>query len=48
MDTDLYRELTIVLVDRFRTLELHGQGKTFVDRCIRLLKKVRFVGVAQA
>ena len=48
MDTELYRELTIVLVDRFKDLDLHGQGKDFVDRCIRLLKKVRFVGEAQA
>lgn len=48
MDTELYRELTIVLVDRFRDLNLQGQGKDFVDRCVRLLKKVRFVGDAQA
>jgi type I restriction enzyme, R subunit len=48
MDTELYRELTIVLVDSFKDLELHGQGKNFVERCIRLLKKVRFVGEAEA
>ena len=47
MDTELYREFTIVLVDRFKDLNLHGQGKDFVDRCIRLLKKVRFVGEAE-
>jgi type I restriction enzyme R subunit len=47
MDTELYRELTIVLATRFRDLNLHGPGRDFVDRCIRLLKKVRFVGEAQ-
>jgi type I restriction enzyme, R subunit len=46
MDTELYRELTIVLVDRFKDLNLHGPGRDFVERCIRLLKKVRFVGEA--
>ncbi len=48
MDTELYRELTILLATTFRDLNLHGPGKDFVDRCIRLLKKVRFVGEAQA
>ena len=46
MDDELYREFTILLATRFRDLNLHGQGKDFVDRCIRLLKKVRFVGEA--
>jgi type I restriction enzyme R subunit len=48
MDTELYRELTILLATEFRDLSLHGQGKDFVDRCIRLLKKVRFAGEATA
>lgn len=48
MDTELYRELTILLATTFKDLNLHGQGKDFVDRCIRLLKKVRFVGEAEA
>jgi hypothetical protein len=46
MDTELYRELTVVLATQFRDLGLHGTGTTFVDRCIRLLRKVRFVGAA--
>jgi type I restriction enzyme R subunit len=44
MDTELYREFTILLATQFRTLQLHGASKDFVDRCIRLLKKVRFAG----
>jgi type I restriction enzyme R subunit len=44
MDTELYREFTILLATRFKDLQLHGSGKDFVDRCIRLLKKVRFTG----
>lgn len=44
MDTELYREFTILLARDFKDLGLHGQGKDFVDRCIKLLKKVRFVG----
>ena len=47
MDTELYRELTILLATTFHDLDLHGADKNFVDRCIRLLKKVRFVGDAQ-
>jgi type I restriction enzyme, R subunit len=47
MDTDLYREFTILLATKYKKLGLHGAGKDFVDRCIRLLKKVRFVGEAQ-
>ncbi len=44
MDTELYREFTILLATQFKELRLHGPGKNFVDRCIRLLKKVRFMG----
>ena len=44
MDTELYREFTILLAREYRDLQLHGQGKDFVERCIRLLKKVRFSG----
>jgi type I restriction enzyme, R subunit len=44
MDTDLYREFTILLATDFRDLGLHGPGTDFADRCIRLLRKVRFVG----
>jgi type I restriction enzyme R subunit len=47
MDDELYREFTILLATRFRDLNLHGKGKDFVDRSIRLLKKARFVGEAQ-
>ncbi|TAK28843.1 MAG: HsdR family type I site-specific deoxyribonuclease [Chloroflexota bacterium] len=44
MDTELYREFTILLAKNFKDLQLHGAGKDFVERCIRLLKKVRFTG----
>jgi type I restriction enzyme R subunit len=44
MDTELYREFTILLATQFKDRQLHGTGKDFVDRCIRLLKKVRFTG----
>jgi type I restriction enzyme R subunit len=44
MDTELFREFTILLAREFRELQLHGPGKDFLDRCIRLLKKVRFEG----
>ena len=44
MDTELYREFTILLATQFKDRQLHGAGKDFVDRCIRLLKKVRFTG----
>jgi type I restriction enzyme R subunit len=47
MDTELYRELTILLATRFKDLNLHGADNDFVDRSIRLLKKVRFVGEAE-
>jgi type I restriction enzyme, R subunit len=47
MDTELYREFTILLATTFKNLNLHGQGKDFVDRCVRLLKKVRFVREAE-
>jgi type I restriction enzyme R subunit len=42
MDTELYREFTILLAKEFKDLQLHGKDQDFVDRCIRLLKKVRF------
>ena len=48
MDTELYREFTILLAKDFKELGLHGAGKDFIDRCIRLLKKVQFVGDATA
>ncbi len=44
MDTELYRGFTILLATQFKDRHLHGAGKDFVDRCIRLLKKVRFTG----
>jgi type I restriction enzyme R subunit len=44
VDTTLYREFTIVLAGRFGNLGLHGVGKDFVDRCIKLLKRARYVG----
>ncbi len=47
MDTELYREFTILLNKDFKELALHGVGKDFIDRAIRLLKKVRFEGGAQ-
>jgi type I restriction enzyme R subunit len=42
VDTELYREFTVMLAENYPDLGLHGPGRTFVDRCIRLLKKVRF------
>jgi type I restriction enzyme, R subunit len=47
MDTELYREFTILLATQFKELQLQGPGKDFVDRCIRLLKKVRFTGIEE-
>jgi type I restriction enzyme R subunit len=47
MDTELYREFTILLNKDFKDLALHGAGKDFIDRSIRLLKKVRFTGGTQ-
>jgi type I restriction enzyme R subunit len=47
MDIELYRELTIVLATTFKDLNLHGAGNSFVDRSIRLLRKVRFEGEVQ-
>ena len=44
MDTELYREFTILLAKQFKELGLHGPKSEFIDRCIKLLKKVRFVG----
>jgi hypothetical protein len=44
MDTELYREFTILLATQYKSLQLHGAGKDFIDRCIRLLKKARFTG----
>lgn len=44
MDTDLFKQFTILLAREFRELQLHGSNKDFIDRCIRLLKKVRFEG----
>lgn len=47
VETDLYRALTIRLFQTFKELSLHGEDSDFVNRCIRLLKKVRFVGEAE-
>jgi hypothetical protein len=44
MDTELYRDFTILLARQFKDLHLHGTDEDFVERCIRLLKKVRFSG----
>ena len=44
METELYREFTILLNKEFKELALHGGGRDFIDRTIRLLKKVRFEG----
>jgi len=44
VDTTLYREFTILLAGKFGNLALHGKGKDFVDRCIKLLKRARHVG----
>lgn len=41
---DLFREITIVLVQRFKDANLHLPGVGFVDRALRLLEKTRFVG----
>jgi type I restriction enzyme R subunit len=48
MDNDLYREFTLLLVDKYPNLGLHGKNKDFVDRCIKVLKKVRFGSDTQA
>ncbi len=42
--TALYREFTIMLAGKFGNLGLHGKGKDFVDRCIGLLKRARYIG----
>ncbi len=44
LKTALYREFTLLLAGRFGDLGLHGKGKDFVNRCIKLLKKARFTG----
>lgn len=44
MDTELYRNFTLLLNANFKDLGLHGKGKDFIESCIRLLKKVRFCG----
>ena len=44
VDTTLYREFTITLAGKFGNIGLHGKGKDFVDRCIKLLKRARYVG----
>lgn len=44
MDTELYREITLLLALQYPDLHLHGTGKDFVDRTVKLLKKVRFNG----
>jgi len=44
METTLYRELTILLAQEFKNAELHQKGKTFIERTIKLLKKVRYCG----
>jgi type I restriction enzyme R subunit len=42
MDTELYREITIVLVREFNALDLRGSRGGFVERVIRILRKARF------
>ena len=44
VDTTLYREFIIMLAGKFGNPGLHGRGKDFVDRCIKLLKRARYVG----
>lgn len=44
MDTEIYREFTRLLNANFKDFGLHGQGKDFIDSCIKLLRKVRFCG----
>jgi type I restriction enzyme R subunit len=44
VDTTLYQEFTFTLAGKFGNLGLHGKGKDFVDRCIKLLKRARYVG----
>lgn len=44
VDTELYREFTLMLARQYKDMGLHGQNTDFIDRCIKLLKKVRFVG----
>ena len=47
MDTELYRKFTILLATKYKDMQLHGAGKDFIDRCIRLLKNVRFTGTEE-
>jgi len=44
VETQLTREITLMLADRYRELTLIGAGKDFVSVCIRLLKRKRYVG----
>lgn len=44
MDTELFQAFTILLAKNFRELDLHVADSDFVERCIKLLKKVRFNG----
>ncbi|MBW4523362.1 MAG: HsdR family type I site-specific deoxyribonuclease [Scytolyngbya sp. HA4215-MV1] len=48
MDSELYREFTLLLAERYQNLSLHGKSKDFVDRSIKVLKKVRFCADTQA
>jgi type I restriction enzyme R subunit len=47
MDTELYRESTILLAQKYRHLRLHGKGTDFVDRSVKLLKRVRYKSQTQ-
>jgi type I restriction enzyme R subunit len=42
--TELFRKITIVLVQQFRDANLHALATGFVERTIRLLEKTRFAG----
>jgi type I restriction enzyme R subunit len=42
MDTDLFRELTVVLAQEFPAAGVHAPDKDFVARCIKLLRKVHY------
>jgi len=39
---DLFREFTKILVKQFPAAELHGIDKDFVDRCIKLLRRLNY------
>jgi len=46
--SELFLGITTVLVQQFKDAGLHMPATGFVERCIRLLEKTRFVGVSHS